>query len=84
MAAEAAAPDFGAATVANDVVFTSDFTGKIYAFSTATGKKLWTAQAPAGINAFPAVTQKMLLVGAGTAWPRHDREAGVLRSSPTS
>jgi outer membrane protein assembly factor BamB len=60
-------PDFGAATVANDVVFTSDFTGKIYAFSTATGKKLWTAQAPAGINAFPAVTQKMLLVGAGTA-----------------
>ncbi len=59
-------PNFGAATVANDVVFTSDFTGKIYAFATATGKKLWTAQAPAGINAFPAVTQKMLIVGAGT------------------
>jgi outer membrane protein assembly factor BamB len=58
--------NFGAATVANDVVFTSDFTGKIYAFSTANGKQLWTAQAPAGINAFPAVTQKMLLVGAGT------------------
>jgi outer membrane protein assembly factor BamB len=59
-------PDFGAATVANDVVFTSDFTGKIYAFSTTTGKQLWTAQAPAGINAFPAVTDHMLLVGAGT------------------
>jgi alcohol dehydrogenase (cytochrome c) len=59
-------PNFGAATVSNDVVFTSDFTGKIYAFSTATGKQLWTAQAPAGINAFPAVTQRMLLVGAGT------------------
>jgi alcohol dehydrogenase (cytochrome c) len=59
-------PDFGAATVANDVVFTSDFTGKIYAFSTDTGKPLWTTQAPAGVNAFPAVTQKMLLVGAGT------------------
>jgi alcohol dehydrogenase (cytochrome c) len=59
-------PDFGAATVANDVVFTSDFTGKIYAFSTASGKQLWTAQAPAGINAFPAVTQRTLLVGAGT------------------
>jgi alcohol dehydrogenase (cytochrome c) len=58
--------DFGAATVANDVVFTSDFTGKIYAFATATGKQLWTAQAPAGVNAFPAVTQKMLIVGAGT------------------
>jgi outer membrane protein assembly factor BamB len=59
--------DFGAATVANDVVFTSDFTGKLYAFSTTDGKLLWTAQAPAGINAFPAVTQNMLLVGAGTA-----------------
>jgi outer membrane protein assembly factor BamB len=58
--------NFGAATVANDVVFTSDFSGKIFAFSTATGKQLWTAQAPAGINAFPAVTQKMLIVGAGT------------------
>jgi alcohol dehydrogenase (cytochrome c) len=58
--------NFGAATVANDVVFTSDFTGKIYAYSTDIGKLLWTAQAPAGINAFPAVTQKMLIVGAGT------------------
>jgi alcohol dehydrogenase (cytochrome c) len=59
-------PNFGAATVANDVVFTSDFTGKVYAFSTTTGKQLWTVQAPAGVNAFPAVTQKMLIVGAGT------------------
>ena len=58
--------NFGAATVANDVVFTSDFTGKIYAFATATGKQLWSVQAPAGVNAFPAVTQKMLIVGAGT------------------
>jgi alcohol dehydrogenase (cytochrome c) len=59
--------NFGAATVANDVVFTSDFTGKIYAFSTATGKRLSTLQAPAGVNGFPAVTDKLLLVGAGTA-----------------
>ncbi len=60
------APDFGAATVSNDVVFTSDFNGKVYAFSTASGKRLWTAQAPAGVNAFPAVTDDMLIVGAGT------------------
>jgi outer membrane protein assembly factor BamB len=58
--------DFGAATVANDVVFTSDFTGKIYAYSTDIGRRLWTAQAPAGINSFPAVTENLLLVGAGT------------------
>jgi alcohol dehydrogenase (cytochrome c) len=59
-------PDFGAATVANDVVFTSDFSGRIYAFSTTTGTQLWSVQAPAGINAFPAITDQMLLVGAGT------------------
>jgi outer membrane protein assembly factor BamB len=58
--------DFGAATVANDVVFTSDYSGTTYAFDTATGKTLWTAKAPAGINAFPAVDGDTLLVGAGT------------------
>ena len=54
----------GAATVANDVVFTSTYDGTIYAFATATGKQLWTAKARAGINAFPAIAGKLLLVGA--------------------
>jgi alcohol dehydrogenase (cytochrome c) len=57
--------DFGAATVANDVVFTSTYAGTIYAFDTKTGKTLWTSKAPAGINSFPAVTKDMLIVGAG-------------------
>jgi alcohol dehydrogenase (cytochrome c) len=57
--------DFGAATVANDVVFTSTYAGAIYAFDTKTGKTLWTTKAPAGINSFPAVTKDMLIVGAG-------------------
>jgi outer membrane protein assembly factor BamB len=57
--------DFGAATVANDVVFTSTYAGTIYGFDTKTGKTLWTAKAPAGINSFPAVTKDMLIVGAG-------------------
>jgi outer membrane protein assembly factor BamB len=57
--------DFGAATVANDVVFTSTYAGTIYAFDTKTGKTLWTTKAPAGINSFPAVTKDMLIVGAG-------------------
>jgi outer membrane protein assembly factor BamB len=61
------AMDFGAATVANDVVFTSDYAGTIYAFDTATGKTLWTQKAPAGINSFPAIDGDTLLVGAGTA-----------------
>ena len=57
--------DFGAATVANDVVFTSDYAGTMYGFDTQTGKKLWTAKAPAGINAFPSIDGDTLLVGAG-------------------
>jgi alcohol dehydrogenase (cytochrome c) len=68
--------DSGAATVANDVVFTSTFDGTIYALSTANGSVLWTAKAPAGINSFPAVTRTMLLVGAGAPTrakhPRHE------------
>jgi outer membrane protein assembly factor BamB len=56
--------DFGAATVANDVVFTSTYAGVIYAYGTQTGKTLWTAKAPAGINSFPAIDGDTLLVGA--------------------
>ncbi|MDH6130140.1 PQQ-binding-like beta-propeller repeat protein [Kitasatospora sp. GP82] len=55
----------GAATVANDVVFTATFDGQIFGVSTATGDLLWTSTARAGIIAFPAVSGDLLLVGAG-------------------
>jgi glucose dehydrogenase len=58
--------DLGAATVANDVVFTSTYAGTVYAFDSKTGKTLWTTKAPAGINSFPAIDGDTLLVGAGT------------------
>jgi len=32
---------YGRATVANDVVFTTDFEGNLYAFETGTGKELF-------------------------------------------
>lgn len=57
--------DSGAATVADDVVFTSTFNGTIYALSAANGATLWRAKAPEGINSFPAVTRTMLIVGTG-------------------
>jgi outer membrane protein assembly factor BamB len=57
--------DSGGATIANNVVFTSDFFGTIYALSTTNGAVLWSTKAPAGINSFPAVTQNMLIIGAG-------------------
>ena len=57
--------DAGAATVANNVVFTSTFNGMIYALSTKNGSVLWSTKAPAGINSFPAITKTMLIIGAG-------------------
>ena len=59
--------DFGAATVANDVVFTSDYAGTVYAFDTQTGKTLWSQKTAAGINSFPAVDGDTLLVGSAAA-----------------
>jgi outer membrane protein assembly factor BamB len=57
--------DAGAATVADDVVFTSTYDGTVYALSARNGATLWRAKASAGINSFPAVTRTMLIVGAG-------------------
>jgi alcohol dehydrogenase (cytochrome c) len=58
-------PDFGCATVAKDVVFTSTYDGSVYAFAAGDGRQLWRAVAPAGINACPAVVRRRLYVAAG-------------------
>jgi outer membrane protein assembly factor BamB len=61
--------DYGAATVSNDVVFTSTLSGRIYGLGTKNGAILWSAQAPAGVNSFPAIDGNTLLVGAGAPAP---------------
>ncbi|HLK45285.1 MAG TPA: PQQ-binding-like beta-propeller repeat protein, partial [Acidimicrobiales bacterium] len=58
-------PDFGCATVARDVVFTSTLDGTLYAFRAADGGLLWRTRAPAGINACPSVVDGRLFVAAG-------------------
>jgi alcohol dehydrogenase (cytochrome c) len=73
--------DSGAATVANDVVFTSTYDGTIYALSTR-GKVLWSTKAPAGINSFPAVTRTTLIVGAGAITRKPGHDAVVAYSLP--
>ncbi|MEA2171408.1 MAG: quinohemoprotein ethanol dehydrogenase [Solirubrobacteraceae bacterium] len=65
-------PDFGCATVSNDVVFTSTFDGMVYALATGDGRILWQAQMRAGINACPAVVGDLLLLGAGVRQPNGD------------
>jgi outer membrane protein assembly factor BamB len=58
-------PDFGCATVANGVVFTSTFDGTVYAFDTRNGVRVWSRRLQAGVNACPALAGDLLLVGAG-------------------
>ena len=58
-------PDFGCATVSNDVVFTSTFDGAVYAFEAADGRLVWRARMRAGVNACPAVVGDLVLIGAG-------------------
>jgi alcohol dehydrogenase (cytochrome c) len=58
-------PDFGCATVSNDVVFTSTFDGNVYAFAAADGKVGWRTRMRAGVNACPAVLGDLVLFGAG-------------------
>ncbi|MEI7616301.1 MAG: PQQ-binding-like beta-propeller repeat protein, partial [Actinomycetota bacterium] len=55
----------GAATVVNDILFTSTFDGKIFAYNKKTGDELWTYQAPGSINGWPAVCGDMILFPVG-------------------
>jgi outer membrane protein assembly factor BamB len=63
------APNFGCATVSNDVVFTSTFDGVLSAFHTADGTLLWRGRLRAGVNACPAVAGDLVLIGAGIRRP---------------
>jgi alcohol dehydrogenase (cytochrome c) len=62
-------PDFGCATVSNDVVFTSTLDGTVYAFGAQDGRLLWHARMRAGVNACPAVVDDTLLIGSGIQRP---------------
>jgi len=56
---------FGGATISNDLVWTTTFTGELLALSRRNGAVVWTAQLPAGSNATLAIVGKTLLAGAG-------------------
>jgi glucose dehydrogenase len=58
---------YSGATVANDVVFTGTYGGRLLGLSTKDGSTVWQAKLPAGLNAPPAVTGSDLVVGAGFA-----------------
>jgi glucose dehydrogenase len=61
--------NFSGVTVANDLLFTATYSGLIYAFDRETGEELWSYQAPAGINAWPAVAGDYIVWPAGVGRP---------------
>jgi outer membrane protein assembly factor BamB len=72
--------NFGGATVANDVVFTSGIDGLFRAYDTKTGDLLWSHQARAGFNASPAIAGDMVIVAAaGPLIPGPDAPANIER-----
>jgi glucose dehydrogenase len=69
-------PPFGAATISNDLVFTTTYNGRVIAFSRTTGKIVWTGKLPSGTNS-PLVIQGNTLVavaslGASDSKPQVD------------
>ena len=57
-------PAYGAATVSNDLVFTTTFEGKLIAFDRETGVIVWQTQMPAGTNATVAIAGDTLVTAA--------------------
>jgi outer membrane protein assembly factor BamB len=55
---------YGAATVANDVVFTTTFDGTLHGFDVDTGKEVWSTKLSAGTNAPVAVVGNTLITAA--------------------
>ena len=67
---------FGGATVVNDVVFSGGLDGVFRAYSVTDGSLLWSYQAPAGINATPAIVgDTVYLVAATALLPSVDTES---------
>ena len=65
---------YGAATVTNDVVFTTTFSGDLYAFDAATGKILLRKPLSAGTNAPVTVDGDYVIAGADVAAPSLGRQ----------
>ena len=59
-----AQPAYGAATVSNDLVFTTTFDGKLIALDRDDGSVVWEQQMPAGTNATLAIVGNTLVTAA--------------------
>jgi outer membrane protein assembly factor BamB len=58
---------YGAATVSNELVWTTTFDGKLWALNTETGEVVWSTQLAAGTNSPISINEDTVLTGAGYA-----------------
>ena len=65
---------YGAATVTNNVVFTTTYSGYLYAFNAATGAILLKTPLSAGTNAPVAIDGDYVIAGAGVQVPKSDQQ----------
>jgi outer membrane protein assembly factor BamB len=65
---------YGAATVTNDVVFTTTYSGYLYAFNAATGAILLKTPLSSGTNAPVAIDGDYVIAGAGVQVPKSDQQ----------
>ncbi|HEY3610407.1 MAG TPA: PQQ-binding-like beta-propeller repeat protein [Pseudonocardiaceae bacterium] len=67
---------YGAASVVNDLVFTTTFDGTVYAVNTRTGKVAWQAKLPAHANSPVAINGRYVLAAGG--WPMASNETAQI------
>jgi alcohol dehydrogenase (cytochrome c) len=68
---------YGAATVSNDLVWTTTFNGVLWALNKNTGAVVWQKKLPAGTNAPVAIDGDTVLVGAGFPEGAHEKPTFV-------
>jgi glucose dehydrogenase len=75
---------YGAATVTNDLVFTTMFNGKLIAMNRSTGKIVWQQQLPAGTNSPLAIDGATVVTAASYASGKGQQAAIVAYSLSAS
>jgi mono/diheme cytochrome c family protein len=71
-----AQPAYGAATISNDLVFTTTFEGKVIALNRDSGSVVWEKQMPAGTNATVAIVGDTLITAA--SFPQNKNQQPVI------
>ena len=69
---------YGAATIANDVVFTTTLDGTVWGLDTRTGKQLWSAKLPEATDAPIAIAGDTLMTAASFPLRNEDQELAIV------